>query len=729
MSNSDSLPKFGAEMSASTTATTDPDVERQQATAFVSELIICRRHILAYPADHPVVTASLQKTISSFAPLIADGNTFSLGVGHQGLLFKNKVLGHGIAKFREFAVTLASLGIIAISFTEGLQTEEIQSFHAIINRQRSDVWESGGIKHLLADAGIKAIRIQVIDPSVFILTDDLSIEAGGVPSDPWDSFVLRLLNGYFSVSQERLLQLISAPPAELASAFGSVLADIPEETHHQTIITLTDFFAALAGRHGIKGIPADSFDKIASFISGIPPRMRADFIVNICNSSHTTTDFNEQLLQRIPGDSFMEAMQTVATHGENIPEMLLKIMQRLSTQTESTHDLDTAITRTGSGEKVRVLLRESAAENFVPPAYRKALTTILDTDMLPATSMQSLGELFKTLEYDHLETKVGDIISEIIREIPSEERGDGIGRNLMSLASHYLLNGDFQSLERICVDITDEAYAKERVAFFNPGFVQEILDAAPLMGREKYQNIRSIIISGGQPFVMPLMERLFAEENRSLRRFWFDCLGELGELVQNPALERLNDGRWFVVRNLIIMLRSFTDQEVQRQVRRLVGHHHPKVRKEALKSLLSYHDPTADNLLLQDLDGSDPARKLAAVQIADMSSNPEVVRKLLAILNSSSIKDYGLEIKTAVIQALAGIGAPQTLPKLKEIIFSRSFLHSAKHSQLKVVILRALSRFPATLARPLLEEIIAAGDKTLSPIAVETLKGLQGAES
>ena len=716
-------------MSPSIPAITDPAVERQQATAFVSELIISRRHIQAYPAEHPVVTASLQKTISSFAPLIADGNTFNLGVGHQGLLFKNKVLGHEIAKFREFAVTLASLGIIAIYFTEGLQTEEIQRFHSIINRNRSEVWECGGIKQLLADAGIKAIRIQVIDPSVFILTDDLSMEAGQLPSDPWDTFVQRLLNGYFSVSQERLLQLISAPPAELASEFGSVLADIPEEAHHQTIITLTDFFAALSERHGIKGIPADTFDKIASFISAIPPRLRADFIVNICNSSHATTGFSEQLLQRIPGDSFMEAMQTVATHGGNIPEMLLKLMQRLSNQTESTLDLDTAITRKGSGEKVRVLLRESAVENFVPPAYRKALTTILDTDMLPAKSMDALGELFKNLEYDHLEAKVGDIISEIIREIPTEERGAGIGRNLMGLASHYLLNGDFKSLERICGDITDEAYAKERVAFYNPGFVQEILDAASLMGREKYQNIRSIIISGGQPFVIPLMERLFDEENRSLRRFWFDCLGELGELVQIPALERLDDDRWFVVRNLIILLRSFSDQEVQRQVRRLVGHNHPIVRKEALKSLLSYRDSMADNLLLQDLDCSDPARKLAAVQIADMSSNTEVVRKLLAILNSGSIKDYGLEIKTAVVQALAGIGAPQALPKLKEIIFSGSFLHSAKHGQLKVVIIRALPRFPAPLARPLLEKIIAAGDKTLSPIAVEALKGLQGDES
>jgi hypothetical protein len=180
------------------------------------------------------------------------------------------------------------------------------------------------------------------------------------------------------------------------------------------------------------------------------------------------------------------------------------------------------------------------------------------------------------------------------------------------------------------------------------------------------------------------------------------------------------------VRNLIIILRAFSDQEVQRQVRRLVNHPHPKVRKEALKSLLVYSDSMADRLLLQDLDSNDPARKLAAIQIADLSGNPDVVHKLLDILDSSGIRDYGLEIKSSAVQALAGIGNPQALPKMKEILSSVRLLHAGKHAQLKIAIIRALPRFPAPLSRPMLEEIAATGGKTLGPVASEALKGLQG---
>jgi len=197
-------------------------------------------------------------------------------------------------------------------------------------------------------------------------------------------------------------------------------------------------------------------------------------------------------------------------------------------------------------------------------------------------------------------------------------------------------------------------------------------------------------------------------------------------MTRNAALERLDDERWFVVRNLIIMLRAFNDQEVQRQMRRLVNHPNSKVCKEAMKNLLSYGDPAADKLLLQDMEGSDTERKLVAVQVAEMSSNPKVVDNLLAIIESGGIREYGLELKISAVQALAGIGSPQALPKLKEILSTGRWLHSGKHVQLKIAIIRALPRFPAPLSRPLLEEIAATGGKPLASVAIEALKGLQG---
>lgn len=131
-------------MSQTPAASTESAIKRQQGTTFVADLIIFRRHLQSYPASHPSVTTALNKTMASFAPLVADGRAFTLGVARQGLLLQNETLGAEIPKFREFAGTLSSFGVITISFCAGLQQEELHGFNSIINLPRNEVWENGG---------------------------------------------------------------------------------------------------------------------------------------------------------------------------------------------------------------------------------------------------------------------------------------------------------------------------------------------------------------------------------------------------------------------------------------------------------------------------------------------------------------------------------------------------------------------------------------------------------
>jgi HEAT repeat protein len=669
----------------------------------------------------------LRKAGCSLVPLLGDGRALTLGVARQGLLLKNALLEPANPRFAEFASLLASFGITSISFVGEPQLDELKLLCLVIGRPRSEVWEAGGIKHVLAAAGVGTIRVQAIDPSVFSLTKRLRPERDDDAGDVWLLFVRKLLAGYFSLPPERALELLKAPPSELARQFDAVLAEIPEEARLFTLRALGDFFVKLGQQYESGVIFDDLLDKIGSFIAGLSSKQRTDFLVNLCRSSSATTDLKEQLLNRVPEEAMLEVMRAVADHSDAIPEMLLKLLQRLSSRSTSHPDLDAALTGERAAEKVRVLLRKDEVDKFVPPLYREALIAIVDTDSLPATAIEALDELRTTLDEESVEAAIADTVCEIISAVPNAEQGEGFRRHLAGLTSYYLANGDFPRLEAFVRSILkDEDAAAASAAVINPGFVQEVLDAAALLGREKFPEIRTLIVTVGEPFVVPLMERLFAEENRSLRRFWFDSLGGLGTAVRSAALKRLNDERWFVLRNLLIILRGFNDPDVQRQVRRLASHPHPKVRIEALKSLLHYHDPGVDRLLLQELRVSDPARRLAAIQIAEMSRNPEVVRGLLAVLDGGGIADYGLELKSAAVQALAAIGDVQALPKLKETLASGNLLHPGKHNQLKVEIVRALPRFFTAEVKQILEELARTGGKLIAPVATEALRGLQG---
>ncbi|MDU0457755.1 MAG: HEAT repeat domain-containing protein [Geobacteraceae bacterium] len=699
----------------------DTRAELQQAATFAADLIVCRSHIQFYPDSHPAVSTILKKTIQRLEPFLADGKPLTLGVTRQGLLLNEALIEPNNVKFREYAALLASLGIIAISFTPEIQPEDLLEFNRIINRQRSEIWESGGIIHAFDISGVRAIMVQAIDPSVFTLTDDIQ-DANG---DTWEFFVRKLLKGCFNSSPDKMRELISSSPSRLACELADMLEGMPEDGRSYTLKALAECYVGRSLSRKADMISDDSLDKIIAFISGLDPKVRCDFILNICNSSHATTEFNERLLNQLPEDGLQEVVQAVTAQGAHVPDMLLNLVQRLAAHSESCADTDAALVGSGVEGKVQTLMRERDLEQYIPPGYLQTLMTILATDRLPDAESNFLEELRATMETKHLESKLTDIIDEIVLAIPPEKQGAGIRNSLEKQLNYFLEIQDFKSLAKVC-RILGSANPGSDDALFNSDFVQRILKSAATLGRDSFAGIREVITTVGSPFIEPLIDKLAMEENRSLRRFWFDCLGGMGEMVRNAALLRLNDEQWFVIRNLLVMLRNFSDPEVVQKVRKLTEYPHPKVRSEALKNLLHYRDPAADKMILTELQHPDPARKLAAVQVAEMSRDKDVMQQLLNLLETSGIADFQLELKSAAVQALANIGNPSTLPKLLNIISSAPLLHRNKHSLLKIEVVRALPRFRAEYVRPILQKIAGMPEDPLALHAAEALKILDG---
>jgi hypothetical protein len=710
----------------SSTVPVDNPAELKQAASFAADLIVCRSQIQFYPDSHPAVTAALNKALLRLAPLVADGRPFTFGITHKGLLLKDVLIEPNNIKFREYATLLASFGVIAISFTEAVQTEDLIKFNRIINLPRSQVWESGGIIHTFDTSGIRSIHVQAIDLSVFTLTNEISRGKEGESADTWELFVQKLILGCFSSSPDKMRELSAAPPARVAAELATMLEGVPEEARQYTIKALAECYVGQSYQADTNSINEDSLDKVNAFISGLDPKVRCDFIVNICNSSHVTAEFNEHLLNKLPEEGLQEVVQAFAVQGTNTSDMVQNLLKRLASHSETTPDMDVSISKAGVGNKVQTLMRETDLERYIPQHYLQTLSTILATDRLPDTEFTLLEELRKTLNPDQLESRITDIIDEISRTIPPAEQGEGMRSNLLNQMEYFLEVHDFRSLAKVC-RILANGPGNDATEPINSDFVQHILDAATILGREKFQEIREVITAAGEPFIEPLIEKLATEENRSLRRFWFDCLSGLGDKVRNAALARLDNEQWFVIRNLLVMLRNFSDPEVVQHVRKLVVHKHPKVRSEALKNLLHYQDPAADNLILVELQNSDPARKLAAVQVAEMSRDKAVLQQLFRILETAGVADFQLELKSAVVQTLAQIGNQLSLPKLLQIISSTPLLHRSKHAMLKIEAVRALPKFRPDYVRPILLKISGMPNDPLAPHAAEALKILDGA--
>jgi hypothetical protein len=342
-----------------------------------------------------------------------------------------------------------------------------------------------------------------------------------------------------------------------------------------------------------------------------------------------------------------------------------------------------------------------------------------------------MENLKKSLGSQCVDIQMTGVIVEILKSGLAGDNTEGLERNLLDLFGYFLEVGDFQALNHLhdrLIGGNDSppagvSYApikKILTAFETPEFAEGVLNGLQSWGKEKYPNIQKLVQKVGKPFVEPVLDRLAEEPSRSIRRFYLDLLLEMGAVVRDAALPRLRDKRWYFVRNLTLILRHLDDPSILPAIKRILGHPHPRVREEVFKTLSHFRDPDADRMLLADLLSQEKEVQRSAVQLAEDSRSPEVLNKLLELLNRRRVFGADFDLKVEVIRTLAKIGNPESLPHLERLLRSKNFLHRRAMNRLKAQAIISLEFYPTKEATIFLERF--SWDRKL---ASQTLEKIQ----
>ena len=413
------------------------------------------------------------------------------------------------------------------------------------------------------------------------------------------------------------------------------------------------------------------------------------------------------------------------------PELLQGILRKLLP-----HLMDSYHTTTRDDEvrdRMQTLLQEHQREAYMPDAYMQGLLDSLNSGALKQLDTTELASLLTTLSPAFINSRGSEIILQLVIADPTSETAQELIQNLADLCGHFLELGDYGQVLKILSQAADPRLPQllrttMRDAFCRREFLDEILSGLTVWGKPKYDQVALLIQVLGRAFIEPLLDRMAEEENMSLRRFMMDRVQSFGEIARPYLLARLSDSRWYVLRNIIVMLRALGPMQENELVRPLLRHANQKVRVEALKLLIQSGDPVAQRQVLRDLDSSDRETQLIAINMADRNSPPEMMRKLLALATGGGYTAVECELKSAAIQALAEIGRSEILPELVKVLTSRSLLAFKALNRLKIDIIRSLDRYPAKTVLPLLEKV-ADGNDEVARQAAETLRILRSKTS
>jgi hypothetical protein len=160
----------------------------------------------------------------------------------------------------------------------------------------------------------------------------------------------------------------------------------------------------------------------------------------------------------------------------------------------------------------------------------------------------------------------------------------------------------------------------------------------------------------GNDAIPPLLDVLADSDARSVRRKVFDRLVKMGPEVGERAVERLADGRWFVLRNMLALLQRLDTLPASFDPVKLLDHPDQRVRRESIPLALRRKDGR-ERVLAAAL--GDPDERMVRMGLLELQKElpetlvPVLVNRVVRSERSPEIRALGARVLGSSRSALA----------------------------------------------------------------------------
>ncbi len=215
-----------------------------------------------------------------------------------------------------------------------------------------------------------------------------------------------------------------------------------------------------------------------------------------------------------------------------------------------------------------------------------------------------------------------------------------------------------------------------------------------------------ILKRGGRRSATYLIERLAEEENRTHRAKLVMLLKEMGRGSSETFLSRLDDPRWYLVRNVVGILGDIGDTEVLPRLQKIARHPDPRVRREVVRTLMRFGTPACEEPIQAAVRDEDRGVQITAVSALAAMKNQRtagILRDIAA--GAGAFEGLPAEVRREAIACLGQAGTERAIPVLASILTRKGFLGRSEPAELRVAAAKALAAIDTPPARELLEQV------------------------
>lgn len=691
----------------------------------IVEFNISRRNSSLYPPGHIAVKNSLAKAHGLFKRICEVRPSITLGIAKDTLLVDEYEMDKHNPIFRECAKGFHDKGLSSVTFYETLVPEELQA----LNLALSDPEGLNGralVEHFKS-IGIKGIELTHIDYSNFAFIED-AFRQDGQERTIWADYVSGLLGGKLQATPETSDILVSAPVEGVAMLINA--ASTNEELKAKGL-AYDQVIASYISAKKDHQLSAHSLEKLFTLMDNLTPEIKKQFLTETFKRLSMDIKEVEQVLGDLTQDSFEHLIKFFTQHSAALPSTLKTLINKIgsihrdktfqfdfmTTNGPVVHDIDIS-------DDMAALFDEDHYGSFVSTEYQKELEILINV-----SSVKTLSEI-EAMKYECNEDVIERVTSEIMVEVldsPDTSMQDSLDilSRLSELALEFVDTGRFEDCLNVYISISSQQYggvhaneAQNTVAYFfrSERFLHRFVDAVKLWGKKDRIGASRMLKALKGYCVGMFLDSAIEEKNATTRKFMLLLASELGDDIMPEVLLRLKDSRWYMVRNMLYLIRLVNISKYADHARVFVKHQDSRLSTEAMRTLLHFNAKEAFAYLKMHMLSDSEGNRSRAIVLAGSYRVKEAVPIFIEMLSHKKLFGEHVARDILLVKALGQIGDRMAIDALVDVFKHKGIFYRQHQRELRLAILNSLALYPPQSVKPLLELARRSSDSEIKAV-------------
>jgi hypothetical protein len=608
---------------------------------FLVELSIALHKHAMYPQGHPSLQPAAAAVTQRAALLLEDRATLSLGVARHQLVIEGVATDPKHPVLRELAARLHRHHLGAVTFRRGVEVPEVADalkalaveaertgrplglegperlrawphvqLHAL-TYERLELADHGG-QHTEGDARAAQLWVGLARAALATAPEDATPTEPAVIAQAIDA---RATGGGDTAYDQVIVGYLLQIAAELKTAGGSEAAALRRRTSRLIRTLKPDSLRRLVAMGG-------DFTQRRQFVADVTDGMAVEAVLDIVTAAAETTH-------------------------ETISHSLVRLLSKLAVHAETGAELVRPQADAALRDQVRRLLDGWTLPDPNPGAYGAALQRMARSAP-PAPAPRGDQQITEPDRIVAMALEIGTV-------------GPRLDLAVDQVVSDGRLPQLLDALDAVTVENAASEAVRGRIATVD--VVRRVADREPV----DFKTLERIVPLVGGAAAAPLLDVLAISESRGARRGLLAQLARMGSAIAPTVIARLEDPRWYVTRNLLVLLEEIGAPAGFSAVP-FMRHADARVRIQAVKLQLKLPEGR-DEALVAGLADQDPRTLRLALGLAiAVQRCPDAAVPVLVV--RATDRALPSDLRVLAIRALGYATAPAALETLLQLTFA-----------------------------------------------------------